>query len=1047
MQGCGTGDALNPVASACRAGEVYRIRARAASGATSYVFFDRLQREVRGVSKAFNANAWATAITTYNAAGNKYTVARPGGSGTITTTYLYDVLNRITTETTTGNNGLSISTTATTTYSGLTTAVSRTNAGGTGPQASVRVVNSQGKTVQTKASTSGSTFATTRYVYEPFGELIQTTGPTGIVVRLGYDRRGRKISMTDADVGYDATAGITRDWQYVYNGASELIWERDAKGQETRFVYDALGRTSARREYPGVETGARFFGTSWGYDAPCANGVGKLCSVATTESRADLRATIPVSMVNDYDAQGRLAIVTKSLEGRSWQSGSAYDALGRAEFVGYPSLLGGQPGYWVKQRYTAWSGQVDRVEDPSGNRLWEATSRMSDGLIQSQYVGNVAVTSGYDPLARPKSIAAGTAINASYTFDALGNVTQRSDSAAGLTAENYTYDYLNRLTQSTGPAGPKTQSYDDAGSFQTKSDVSGTYAYTPGTHRVTGAGGQSYAYDANGSLLTGAGRTISWSTFLAPEHVTGSGQTLDYWYGADHQRVIEVSSATGKTTYLGQQFAELAESGSTHTLRHYVATPEGIAAVVVADLAAPRVPTAATRYWLKDHLGSVAVTMDAAGGNVQRMSFDAWGKRRNANGTDATFTLAQLLLLTTQRGYTGHESLDEVGLVHMNGRLYDPVLGRFVSADPVIQAPYDGQSYNRYAYVLNNPLAFTDPTGFSWWTKWRKTVFAIAAAVVAPYLAEVIMVAYAEAAGSTLFVELGPGLSVTGLNTAGSAVAAAAGGFAAGGISGGNLQSAVQGALFASLNFGIGEVTGHGALAFGSSEYAANAGMHAVVGCAQQAAAGGSCRAGALSAGFSALAGPMPGANGLAQRVIIGAIASRIAGDKAQNGALTAAFDYLFNECVRDACKRFLRERGFEPVSSESGGVQTMVDYSDRPAVPRPTTMSPREVWSGTINEEDWFNVDVSPLAQRVTQMPIELKFGIGTEFGARLYQYEEGLGIYQQYFVGGQLISERQVGAIWGLGYVWRTNPADGPISRTRFRTCSFADLCIGGP
>ena len=63
-------------------------------------------------------------------------------------------------------------------------------------------------------------------------------------------------------------------------------------------------------------------------------------------------------------------------------------------------------------------------------------------------------------------------------------------------------------------------------------------------------------------------------------------------------------------------------------------------------------------------------------------------------------------------GFTDHEQLDAVGLIHMNGRVYDPELGRFLSADPFVQAPLSSQSYNRYSYVFNNPLSFTDPSGF-----------------------------------------------------------------------------------------------------------------------------------------------------------------------------------------------------------------------------------------------------------------------------------------------------------------------------------------------
>ena len=68
--------------------------------------------------------------------------------------------------------------------------------------------------------------------------------------------------------------------------------------------------------------------------------------------------------------------------------------------------------------------------------------------------------------------------------------------------------------------------------------------------------------------------------------------------------------------------------------------------------------------------------------------------------------------VNTDRGYTLHEHLDEVGVIHVNGRVYDPLIGRFMSADPFVQSPGNLQSYNRYAYVMNNPLVFTDPSGY-----------------------------------------------------------------------------------------------------------------------------------------------------------------------------------------------------------------------------------------------------------------------------------------------------------------------------------------------
>jgi RHS repeat-associated protein len=117
-----------------------------------------------------------------------------------------------------------------------------------------------------------------------------------------------------------------------------------------------------------------------------------------------------------------------------------------------------------------------------------------------------------------------------------------------------------------------------------------------------------------------------------------------------------------------------------------------------------------TYYWHKDHLGSVIAISDTRAAVVERFSYDAWGNRRQLSGeTDACFAERGEI---TQRGFTAHEHLDSVRLIHMNGRVYDPVLGKFLSADPNIFYPEDTQDYNRYAYVRNDPLSLIDPSGF-----------------------------------------------------------------------------------------------------------------------------------------------------------------------------------------------------------------------------------------------------------------------------------------------------------------------------------------------
>jgi RHS repeat-associated protein len=122
------------------------------------------------------------------------------------------------------------------------------------------------------------------------------------------------------------------------------------------------------------------------------------------------------------------------------------------------------------------------------------------------------------------------------------------------------------------------------------------------------------------------------------------------------------------------------------------------------------VASTANRYFVLDHLGSTAVITKDDGSVDERLAYDPWGRRRNLDGSDDT---AGTIRSQTNRGFTSHEMIDDVGLINMNARIYDPVLGRFMAADPVTVTPYDAQSLNRYTYVDNRPLSLTDLTGLA----------------------------------------------------------------------------------------------------------------------------------------------------------------------------------------------------------------------------------------------------------------------------------------------------------------------------------------------
>lgn len=213
-------------------------------------------------------------------------------------------------------------------------------------------------------------------------------------------------------------------------------------------------------------------------------------------------------------------------------------------------------------------------------------------------------------------------------------------------------------------------------------------------------------------------------------------------------------------------------------------------------------------YYTKDNLGSIVAITDQTGAVIQRLSYDVWGKRRYPNGSADPNGL--LNNPDMYHGYTGHEMLDDVGLIHMNGRLYDPMMARFVSADFLIQSPDNLQSYNRYTYVWNNPLALTDPSG-----QW--CIPCIVGAVVG-----------ALSAGSQSNWD--PKAMVQGAVVGGLAgwAGGAAGGWAStasnsaiiGGIVGGATAGLVSGAMYSAMgyNVDIGKSMALGALAGGVAQ-------------------------------------------------------------------------------------------------------------------------------------------------------------------------------------------------------------------------------------
>lgn len=239
-------------------------------------------------------------------------------------------------------------------------------------------------------------------------------------------------------------------------------------------------------------------------------------------------------------------------------------------------------------------------------------------------------------------------------------------------ADTYAYDLIGNLTNKDGTG------------IAYGANGTGTGA---GPHQARTVGGLQYSYDATGNLLSGGGRSYTWAADNQPASITSGGVTESYTYTADGARVTKVRNGV-TTLYLAGLWEETSDGLSRKA--YYVVNG---APVAVRDLGNTQVT-----YLHGDHLGSVSVATDAAGQLLSRQYFDPWG------------TVLSGRVPQTQRSFTG-QYLDDTGLLFYHARYYDPALGRFISPDTVVPDARNPQTLNRYSYVLNNPINYTDPTG------------------------------------------------------------------------------------------------------------------------------------------------------------------------------------------------------------------------------------------------------------------------------------------------------------------------------------------------
>ena len=403
----------------------------------------------------------------------------------------------------------------------------------------------------------------------------------------------------------------------------------------------------------------------------------------------------------DYDIYGNQSKTTLTVGVSSYLTEKKFDVLGRVEEIVYPTI--GSNSLGIKYGFDA-SSQLIEAKD-SGTSFIYANGLTYSPLNQVEtldFGNNTKTIMSYDEaeqsyrlvniLTEKLGTPNTTIQNIDYEYDKVSNIIGRDDIQNSFT-EAYNFDDLHRILSANLGGASKAWSFDEIGNITSNNGIS--YTYASGRDQVIATvGPTSYSFDVFGNLTQDASRTyvFDWNNRL--RSVTKSSQTTTYGYGEDGLRVIKATPS--QTTIFIDKYTELRGSD---VVRHIYANDKLIASVDELNN---------VTYNHSDHLGSSNLKTDATGNVVKRIEYVPFGDKRVEVGSYNNI----------KNRFTNQYEDEETGLYYYKKRYYDPILSRFISADPLYLEEMDqrgknSQELNLYAYVKNNPLKYIDETGES----------------------------------------------------------------------------------------------------------------------------------------------------------------------------------------------------------------------------------------------------------------------------------------------------------------------------------------------
>lgn len=513
------------------------------------------------------------------------------------------------------------------------------------------------------------------YYYRPDGQPVIVVAPGSVQTRFYYDKYGRRTAIKDPSAGIRRTS---------FDKLGNVCKETDADGREIMKEYDRYGRLTKQ-----VTSDLT---TVYSYD----DTENLLLSAVSSNGS---------SMRNTYDEYGRLVTQREEAPDSKWlEKTYTYMVDGLPASVFYTS----QDGYLATEQLTYRNGFLSEVRLADSTVVYRHDEENSQGQLTKLTAGgmqrNYAFNNWGAPIRRSITRPDGSILfDYSYRFNAKNNNLESRTDAIGSLTESFGYDALNRLTTS----GDKVVEYDDCGNIRQKGDA-GALAYTNPNRPYAVTGLTPIVENQINCDLD-----ITYTAAERPSVIAHGTQKTVLTYNAIHERIRMQYSDNSQNLlaryYLGGNYELDVDSTGIHERLYLGGGYYDASAVLMKQDGATSIC-----FVHRDYLGSIMQVADAQGNILEENDFDAWGCRRDPS-TQKAYAHGAAPKLLLGRGYTGHEHLEMFGMINMNARLYDPVLGRFLSPDPYVQMLDFTQAFNRYSYALNNPFAYIDPSGEIAW--------------------------------------------------------------------------------------------------------------------------------------------------------------------------------------------------------------------------------------------------------------------------------------------------------------------------------------------